>query len=778
MSSGIQPLSPLGEEFGKIEYELQVQLNAPRLKVQECYDYSNSHINAQFMTFCKTMQPNNIVNVFVPTTEIQQFLTEVPTKGIKVDPKRGFRFKVGSIDIDRHAETIEVLRVAVALGNTLNYQGISTELEDNDFQSDPPSSVNLRSGYHSLCVSANGDYVVFNSAQIKTCHLVKFAGGKNLEEATSDDDICDLCGVNKATIWCVNDSAKLCHQCDDESHKGNKILSRHKRMNLTDARALMEFCPLHPDTRVEYYCSQCQVPVCLSCKMTGSHSKGSAASHPLVPIRNAYNEALEAAQHPDPVFKRRRQQIEEKIQASEIKLHSIIENAEDVESEIMRIAQQAINHTKQLAGEKALIVRSNKTELVRKLNELDSLSSFIDVHKSSSGPLSFLRAFDRQAMIINSLQGTSDLPLDLTVEPDLTVFGSIDVEATDKPVKSMAKAQTAKNQNPPPQSLRPAPAPKPKQATEKPAPASKPSPPKRKSSIGGKPPVQPKPKKASPPPPPPPPDDYDSSQSDSLVFGSGVEEEEDISSATFVENSSHHVNSPPGSVELTQSMDKYTPQKPKTPLKRASLSGPEVTSLVGLAERREQKNKARGLELNFQPFQESEIITEPGHAIALYLCFPFKAQPRTHLLFSSNRDGRSIQKMHQMIDGIGITAVLVKKEEFIFGGFAAAKWNCDSVPFGEGSSSFLFSVSQDAFIPYAPRMKESCHLYATPDTLTFGRYDLILADNFDGCSAVIENSYSIGFEQGSTEAQTFLAGEKVFRADVVEVWGFFTIEQP
>jgi hypothetical protein len=120
---------------------------------------------------------------------------------------------------------------------------------------------------------------------------------------------------------------------------------------------------------------------------------------------------------------------------------------------------------------------------------------------------------------------------------------------------------------------------------------------------------------------------------------------------------------------------------------------------------------------------------------------------------------------------------LIKKGEFVFGGSAAVKWRNDGLPFGDGRSSFLFSLSQDAVIPFKARVNDACHLYATEDTLTFGKYDLILADDFDGCSAVLESSYGIGFRPGSAEAQTFLAGEPGFRADEVEVWGFFTVEQ-
>jgi hypothetical protein len=66
-------------------------------------------------------------------------------------------------------------------------------------------------------------------------------------------------------------------------------------------------------------------------------------------------------------------------------------------------------------------------------------------------------------------------------------------------------------------------------------------------------------------------------------------------------------------------------------------------------------------------------------------------------------------------------------------------------------------------------------LYATPDTLTFEKYDLRLASNFDDCSAVIENSYGIGIAQGSIDEKIFLAGAPLFAADIMEAWGFFNV---
>jgi hypothetical protein len=230
-----------------------------------------------------------------------------------------------------------------------------------------------------------------------------------------------------------------------------------------------------------------------------------------------------------------------------------------------------------------------------------------------------------------------------------------------------------------------------------------------------------------------------------------------------------------GEIDVTSRSRKIESKKPARAERLVSPSFTlQFTTLTQIAE---QKSRTKGkIGSEFRPFHESRIFLNPEEAVKLYFCFPFKSPPRTHLLFSSEQHGRSISQMHEMIDGIGITALLVRAGNFTFGGFAAAKWVSNGRPFGERSSSFLFSISRDAFIPYQPRVADACNLLATKNTIAFGKCDLRLAGDFNECSSMIENSYGIGFEQGSQEAKTFLAGAPNFVADIVEVWGFFNIE--
>ena len=222
--------------------------------------------------------------------------------------------------------------------------------------------------------------------------------------------------------------------------------------------------------------------------------------------------------------------------------------------------------------------------------------------------------------------------------------------------------------------------------------------------------------------------------------------------------------------------DTYTVTQTTTDSQQIIERNPRFSRLSKVAQRKLEKLKENGQDLTFLPFKGSEIILDDEDKRTLYLTLPFKGIPETHLMYSTNRDGRSIIKMHKLIDEKGITLIVVRANGYVFGGFAAAKWNSNGVPFGDQSSCFLFSLTNDAFIPAHGQSEDPCKLFATEDSITFGREDLRIAGNFDDCSSHLENSYGVGLVYGGTKAGTFLAGQPNFVAEVVEVWGFFANE--
>jgi hypothetical protein len=365
--------------------------------------------------------------------------------------------------------------------------------------------------------------------------------------------------------------------------------------------------------------------------------------------------------------------IAEKLAASEKLLDEVLANEVAVEKEIQKIAEEAVEQARKLASDKALVIRSAQTELNRKLSEVEALERSLLAHRKSSGPQAFLQAVNRQGPLVGALQDPVDLPPDLTVRSDLTVYGNLTVGA-------LRDAEVAENSR----------------------------------ALAG------------------------------LVA--------------------------PGAIDDTGSNFE---ESPTTPIRKRGESGLAITSLALVAQRKARRNK--GVELPFQPFQRSKILgVEEG--LTLYRSLPFKAQPQPHLLFSTVREGRSIEAMHGKIDGIGITVILVQVGDSRFGGFAAGRWSSDGVLSGQDGCSFLFSINKDAVIPYKVGTTDAYQLFGAPDSISFGKTDLVIGGNFDECASEIEGSYGVGFPEGSEEAKTFLAGADTFAAEQLEVWGFYTVD--
>ncbi|EAX98874.1 B-box zinc finger family protein [Trichomonas vaginalis G3] len=662
MTSTLPPIDITSEEYGYSEYLLQLQLNAPHLQISECYDLSTKQITAAFKNFCSHLTPVNVVDVFVPAASLGQPITDIASHGLRINQKNGFRFQAGAVPIDGSEETYELVHMVVALGNVYYNQKPGASITEAAFSEVEPTSSTLPIGYHSIRVSNKNEFVVFNPSQINTLRLIRLKGKENVTHDATVKHICHNCGQPNATIWCDNDSCKLCEKCDASQHK-TKLTSGHTRHPLAEALINVQRCPVHPDTFIQYYCTKCHLPVCLQCKVRGNHSKGEFAKHHLIDLKEAYDNAVSAAIKPNQAFITREKLINQQLNAANEKLKEIQQVQINVEAEITRIAAKAIEDARQQSSARAQQVKAIRSELIRKLADLQTHKDLLAAQQKNNEPLSFVQASHFSDLFTESHINNDDLPLSASeVDADLTVYGRIEV-------------------SPP----RPA--------------------------------VQPK------------------------------------------------------SRGITPSQDNDVSQTTETQLE---AQDPHITTLTRMAKRKEGKYQESGQSLSFLPFEGSAIITNPELQRRLYLCFPFKGQPVTHRMYYSETDGRTVTKIHKLIDNHGITCIVVKSGENIFGGFAASKWNTEGKPFGKGSSSFLFQLNKDAFIPNHGQTEEPVTLFATEDTLTFGKYDLALNGNLEKCSSIIENSYGVGFQYNSNKARTFLAGAPEFRADAVEVWGFFS----
>jgi len=125
-------------------------------------------------------------------------------------------------------------------------------------------------------------------------------------------------------------------------------------------------CPIHSDVAIEFFCNSCQAAVCVHCKMVGNHSSGAAASHKLLPIKQAYLDAVQNAnkvslslfhsysRQPDPVSEEHKSRMKHDMSELDARISAIKENAEAVEKIIKDAASQALEQLNKICSDKVV----------------------------------------------------------------------------------------------------------------------------------------------------------------------------------------------------------------------------------------------------------------------------------------------------------------------------------------------------------------------------------------------------------------------------------------
>ncbi len=283
-------------------------------------------------------------------------------------------------------------------------------------------------------------YYIKDSEKVFPKYLIRF----NYEGSDITDNkiqICEMCEEKQAVLYCSADDAKLCETCDIEMHSANKVVARHKRVPLKDFKkkkrrlsimqrrmgdTLQIFnskCPLHPHIDVEFYCQACEIPVCVHCKMVGSHSSGEMGSHKLIGIGSAWQQAVDVANVPDKILDSRKQAIQNHLKLLSEKLEAVNENALEQDQHVRHIARVALTQIAREAQQKRDHIRAAELELYRQQQEIYWSEHFLNLQRQSLLPVEFLSTWKRHKRIRETLYSYDDaLPFVLNeVHPDILV---------------------------------------------------------------------------------------------------------------------------------------------------------------------------------------------------------------------------------------------------------------------------------------------------------------------------------------------------------------------
>jgi hypothetical protein len=126
-----------------------------------------------------------------------------------------------------------------------------------------------------------------------------------------------------AEIYCFEDKAFLCRECDVTVHdheETRKILKDHKRVPKNEIPSTFGYCEAHPDQLVNFYCDTCDIPICLNCKLFGTHASGESSTHGIIDINKVYQNAKNDAKSEDPSFKKKKTSIVQQMRTIKTKI--------------------------------------------------------------------------------------------------------------------------------------------------------------------------------------------------------------------------------------------------------------------------------------------------------------------------------------------------------------------------------------------------------------------------------------------------------------------------
>ncbi|GAB2267690.1 hypothetical protein Dimus_002673 [Dionaea muscipula] len=100
--------------------------------------------------------------------------------------------------------------------------------------------------------------------------------------------LCDVCGKQEASIFCSADEAALCGGCDHRVHYANKLASKHQRLSLTlpsssssSSSGGLPMCDICQEKKALLFCLQdrailcrdCDVPIHTANQLTQKHDR-------------------------------------------------------------------------------------------------------------------------------------------------------------------------------------------------------------------------------------------------------------------------------------------------------------------------------------------------------------------------------------------------------------------------------------------------------------------------------------------------------------------------
>ncbi|KAJ3047942.1 hypothetical protein HK097_011026 [Rhizophlyctis rosea] len=445
-AGGKTQLSPSTPEFAYLEYGLQLALRAGTARIVAAYALSNPHLTLQFEKRSKDIL---MLPSWIDATELTGANTEedVIKRGFQfTSPQTGMKFCVGRFKMSggsparskdgkplRQIRKVLMCRIAVGRAyvcDEAEAEGTALPEGYDSFYLKVDSTVGRDS--KAAVEDYHHEYYIKGSNQVLPMYMVHYDYDPVKERRSREKPKCENCEEEPATLFCSADAANLCNKCDGQLHM-SKLASRHVRTGIGKGSDVFGHCRHHPDKQIEFFCSQCHIPVCVFCKMVGNHANGEAAKHQLVSVGEAYSTVLQEATTTDPILQQRRTEILSHITSLTSRSTAVEKMGQQLESDLSSIYQKALSDLRTIISIKQRTLEGDRLELLRHLGEINRLEEFLKYQKDGDAT-GFLFNWSRHVVYRSELRDFGGWKRGIDVELDARITGTVNVVIdTDRP---------------------------------------------------------------------------------------------------------------------------------------------------------------------------------------------------------------------------------------------------------------------------------------------------------------------------------------------------------
>ncbi|ORZ32805.1 hypothetical protein BCR44DRAFT_1515132 [Catenaria anguillulae PL171] len=437
-------------QFAYLEYFLQLSLRASSARILSAHALSNPHLTVQFEKRCADILTLDawIDPALLPPANAED---EVVRRGFVFSPQSaapGIRVGIGSLKVSHtlskgsaadagkqqqqppNVRRAILCKVGIGRAYINNLEGAG-----RDALPDGYDSCRWRLALAPIARPRRARLLprilLTSPTQILPLYIVTYEYDPSLERKLREKPHCDNCETHLADVYCAADAANLCKSCDTQLHSANKVVQRHVRTPIGKGADVFGHCRLHPDKLVEFFCSQCHVPVCVYCKMVGHHAAGEAARHKLVSVTEAYQTVTAEAGLTDTLLGARKAAIASQLNQLAARAKLLDKHAAQIQAAIDDMYKKACADLAAITLAKQNVLASDECELQRQKDEIERLEKFL-TYQQEGDATQFLFGWARHQQLRQELREFRWFRESIDVHMDIKCSGGIVVLADSK----------------------------------------------------------------------------------------------------------------------------------------------------------------------------------------------------------------------------------------------------------------------------------------------------------------------------------------------------------